>query len=65
VFSLIGLVMMHMATINLRAEIFGRKAPGPKALSRHITGLLIHGLQPGEGRHCGGPMKRKARSRRK
>ena len=65
VFSLIGLVMMHVATINLWAEIFGRKAPGPKALSRHITGLLIHGLQPGEGRHCGGPMKRKARSRRK
>ena len=49
-FSLIGLVMMHMATINLWADIFGRRAPDREALSRHITGLLIHGLQPGEGR---------------
>lgn len=79
VFSLIGLVMMHMATINLWAEIFGRKAPDREALSRHITGLLLHGLQPGgglkpdEGRQSSGPiglrpagrMKRKARSRRK
>src|ERR1039458_473333 len=79
VFSLIGLVMMHMATINLWAEVFGRKAPGGEALSRHITGLLIHGLQPSEGLKSGegrrseeriglrptSPMKRKAGSRRK
>ena len=65
VFSLIGLVMMHMATINLWAEIFGRKAPGREAVGRHITGLLIQGLQPGEGPQAGGPMKRKVRSRRK
>jgi AcrR family transcriptional regulator len=73
VFSLIGLVMMHMATINLWADIFGRRAPDREALSRHITGLLIHGLQLGEGRQSGGPiglrpagpMKRKAGSRRK
>ena len=79
VFSLIGLVMMHMATINLWAEVFGRKAPDREALSRHIIGLLIHGLQPserlkaGEGRQHGKqlglrptkPMKRRARSKRK
>ncbi|MGD1105465.1 MAG: TetR/AcrR family transcriptional regulator [Terracidiphilus sp.] len=65
VFSLIGLVMMHMATINLWAEIFGRTAPDRVALSRHITGLLIHGLQSAGGLQAGGPMKRKARSRRK
>ena len=65
VFSLIGLVMMHMATINLWAEVFARKAPGREALSRHITGLLIRGLQPGGGVQAGGPMKRTTRSRRK
>jgi TetR/AcrR family transcriptional regulator len=65
VFSLIGLVMMHMATINLWAEVFGRKVPHREALSRHITGLLLHGLQPGAGTKSGGRMKRKAGSRRK
>ena len=79
VFSLIGLLMMHMATINLWAEVFGRKAPDHEALSRHITGLLIHGLRRGDGQKVGegrqsggaiglrpdGPMKRKAGSRRK
>ena len=79
VFSLIGLVMMHMATINLWAEVFGRKAPDREALSRHIIGLLIHGLErgekvkSGEGRQPGKqfglrparPMKRKASSKRK
>jgi len=65
VFSVIGLVMMHMATIKLWAEIFKRKTPGREALNRHITGLLIHGLQPGAGQKSGGRMKRKAGSRRK
>jgi AcrR family transcriptional regulator len=65
VFSVIGLVMMHMATIKLWAEIFGRKAPDRAALSRHITGLLIHGLKPGAGPESGERMKRKAGSRRK
>jgi len=65
VFSVIGLVMMHMATIKLWAEIFERKAPDRALLSRHITGLLIHGLQPGAGPESGGRMKRKAGSRRK
>jgi len=59
VFSLIGLVMMHMATINFWAEIFHRKTPGREAVCRHITGLLPGGIQLGR------PMKRNARSRRK
>ncbi len=65
VFSVIGLVMMHMATITLWAEIFGRRAPNRQALSGHITGLLLHGLQPGSRPKSGGRMKRKAGSRRK
>jgi AcrR family transcriptional regulator len=79
VFSLIGLVMMHMATIDLWAEVFGRKAPNREALNRHITGLLIHGLQRGDGLKAGEgrkpgeqfglrptrPVKRKAGSKRK
>jgi AcrR family transcriptional regulator len=65
VFSVIGLVMMHMATIKLWAEIFGRKAPDREALSRHITGLLIHGLNTAGDLQPGGRMKRKASSRRK
>jgi AcrR family transcriptional regulator len=70
VFSLIGLVMMHMATINLWAEIFERKGLsrvqlGREALRRHITGLLLYGLNPGGGPESGGQMKRKAGSRRK
>lgn len=65
VFSVIGLVMMHMATIKFWTEIFGHKAPDRAALSRHITGLLLHGLQPGAGLESGGRMKRNAGSRRK
>jgi AcrR family transcriptional regulator len=47
VFSVIGLVMMHASTIKLWARIFGRKTPDHAVLGRHITGLLIRGLQPG------------------
>ena len=65
VFSVIGLVMMHMATINLWAEVFGRKAANREALSRHITGLLIRGLQPSGDLQIAGPMKRKPGSKRK
>jgi hypothetical protein len=50
---------MHMATIQLWAEIFDRKAPSREALSRHITGLLLHGLEPARHR------KRNATSGRK
>ena len=46
VFSIIGLVMLHMATVRFWAEIFRRKTPSREAMSRHITGLLLNGLQP-------------------
>lgn len=65
VFSVIGLVMMHSSTIKLWAGIFGRKTPDRAALSRHITGLLTHGLQPGEDQNPAGRAKREASSKRK
>jgi AcrR family transcriptional regulator len=46
VFSIIGLVMLHMATVRFWAETFGRKVPNRDAMCRHITGLLLRGLQP-------------------
>ena len=45
VFSTIGLVMLHMATLRFFAETFHREAPGRDAICRHITGLLLHGLE--------------------
>ena len=65
VFSLIGLVMMHTATIKLWSEVFGRKAPDRAELSRHITGLLIHGLLPGRTARAEERVKRKLGSGRK
>ena len=47
VFSAIGLVMMHSATARFYAQIFQRKAPDRESLRRHITGLLLHGLDAG------------------
>jgi AcrR family transcriptional regulator len=46
VFSIIGLVMLHMATVRFWAEVFARETPSRDAMCRHITGLLLHGLQP-------------------
>jgi len=46
VFSMLGLVMMHLATAPFFAEVFHRKEPNPQAISRHITALLQHGLKP-------------------
>lgn len=45
VFSAIGLVMLHMATLQFFAETFGRPVPKREAIGRHITGLLLHGLE--------------------
>jgi TetR/AcrR family transcriptional regulator len=45
VFSIIGLVMLHMATVRFWAEVFARKTPSRDAMCRHITGLLLNGLQ--------------------
>lgn len=45
VFSAIGLVMLHMATLQFFAETFHRPVPENKAICRHITGLLLHGVE--------------------
>jgi TetR/AcrR family transcriptional regulator len=46
VFSIVGLVMVHMATMRFWEEIFARKDLNQDAMRRHITGLLLNGLQP-------------------
>ena len=46
VFSTLGLVMVHMATLGVWAGTFHRSKPSSKAMQRHITGLLLHGLSP-------------------
>jgi TetR/AcrR family transcriptional regulator len=46
VFSMLGLVMMHMATIRFWAATFQRPVPSRQVIGRHITGLLLHGLEP-------------------
>ena len=46
VFSMLGLVMMHLATAPFFAEVFHRKEPDPQVIGRHITALLRHGLKP-------------------
>jgi AcrR family transcriptional regulator len=48
VFSMLGLVMMHLATAPFFAEVFHRTEPSPQAIGRHITGLLEHGLKPAD-----------------
>lgn len=45
VFSALGLVMLHMATLKVWAEVFQRKPLGREVLARHITGLLLDGLR--------------------
>ncbi len=44
IFSMLGLVMLHMATLSFWAETFHRKPPNKLAVQRHITGLLLNGL---------------------
>jgi AcrR family transcriptional regulator len=48
VFSMLGLVMMHMATAPFFAEVFHRREPNPQAIGCHITALLQHGLKPAD-----------------
>ena len=50
VFSTLGLVMLHMATMNFWSDTFHRKPLRRDAIRRHITGLLLHGLEP-DDRH--------------
>ena len=44
VFSTIGLVMLHMATLRFFAETFQRRVPNDKDICRHITAVLLNGL---------------------
>lgn len=46
VFSTLGLVMLHMATVNVWSEVFRRTPLTSAAMQRHITGLLLTGLSP-------------------
>jgi AcrR family transcriptional regulator len=59
VFSALGLAMLHMATTRFFAETFHREAPSRAAISRHITGLLLHGLEgrPSQARRSVGRKK--------
>ncbi|HEY6489440.1 MAG: TetR/AcrR family transcriptional regulator [Terracidiphilus sp.] len=52
VFSMLGLVMLHMATIRFWAETFHREMPTRETIRRHITGLLLRGIEapPSTGR---------------
>jgi AcrR family transcriptional regulator len=44
VFSTIGLVMLHMATLRFFAETFHRKVPNDEEVCRHITAVLLNGM---------------------
>ena len=44
VFSALGLVMLHMATIKVWGETFHRPPLTTEAMRRHITALLLDGL---------------------
>jgi len=57
VFSTLGTVMVHMATMKVWAQVFQRPPLDRKAMQRHIVGLLRHGLS------SPGSLERKMRSR--
>lgn len=44
VFSALGLVMLHAATMKVWAEVFKREPQSREVMARHITGLLLDGL---------------------
>ena len=46
VFSAVGLVMLHAATLRIWADVFERPALDTEALRRHITGILLKGISP-------------------
>jgi len=59
VFSMLGLVMLHMATVKIWAELFHRRPMTREAVGRHITGLLLDGL-----RHSPAVTQKKSRRKR-
>jgi TetR/AcrR family transcriptional regulator len=44
IFSVLGLVMVHCATVRFWAATFHRQVPTRTLLQRHITSLLVDGL---------------------
>jgi AcrR family transcriptional regulator len=49
VFSTLGMVMVHMATMKVWAQVFQRQPLDQETMRRHIVGLLRHGLSfPGK-----------------
>jgi TetR/AcrR family transcriptional regulator len=60
VFSMLGLVMVHKATAGLVVDILHRDVPDHAVLSRHITGVLLHGLE----RHPADTPRRKGTAKR-
>lgn len=44
VFSVLGLVMLQMATVTVWAELFHRPTPTAEQLRRHLTALVLDGL---------------------
>lgn len=62
VFSMLGLVMLQSATLRTIDQIFQRGAISPQTLERHITGLLLHGLDYRTGVQARSAPKRIRRS---
>lgn len=52
VFSMLGLVMLQSATLRTLDQIFHRGPVNPQTLERHITGLLLRGLDYRTGVHA-------------
>jgi AcrR family transcriptional regulator len=63
VFSIIGLVMLHTATVRFWAELFKRPVPDRAAMCSHITGLVLHGLQPASHPRAGKRVGKKQEGR--
>lgn len=46
VFSTLGLVMVHCATLSFVSKVFQREPFNPEILERHITALVLDGIKP-------------------
>jgi hypothetical protein len=45
VFSTLGLVMLHMASVKVWSQAFHREPLSGRSIQRHVTGLLLDGLR--------------------
>jgi AcrR family transcriptional regulator len=69
VFSTLGLVMLHMSTVQIWAEIFHRPPLTLNQVHRHLNGLLLYGIhgpssKPGSHPRRKAPIKRRSKQRR-